>query len=240
MNVSEKDIEMLLEQVISLHKDAVEGNEKAVQDMHQLLERVRSDYPGQPLADAYHGITMMLIARDKTKPLDKLRWSKAGLKLLDGAVSAAPQDGKIRLLRGKTVYMLPEKHFHRSQTVIEDYTFLIDREMHEEGFLETEKYLQLIYELGEVYCRIGRNQAATICWKRVKNETQDPDFLHLLKLRLKSLEGKPAVEQIPNAEKPTSILIRRAARAAGGELLSWAKQKKEETPRKRLKKKGRR
>jgi hypothetical protein len=32
VNVSKKDIEILLEQVIPLHKDAVEGNEKAVQD----------------------------------------------------------------------------------------------------------------------------------------------------------------------------------------------------------------
>jgi hypothetical protein len=130
VNVSEKDIEILLEQVIPLHKDAMKGNKKAVQDMHQLLKRVRSDYPGHPLADAYHGITMLLFARDKTTPLDKLRWSKAGLKLLDGAVSAAPQDGRIRLLRGRTVYRLPEKYFHRAHTVIEDYTFLIDREMH--------------------------------------------------------------------------------------------------------------
>ncbi|UOK59741.1 MULTISPECIES: hypothetical protein [Metabacillus] len=239
MNVSEKDIGNLLEQVIPLHKEAVEGNEKAVQDMHQLLERVRSDYPGHPLADAYHGSTMILIARDKTKPLEKLRWSKAGLKLLDGAVSAAPHDIMIRLLRGKAAYMLPEKHFHRAQTAIEDYTFLIDQG--KESFLETEKYLQLIYELGEVYCRIGQNQAAAMCWNRLKNETQDPDFLHLLNLKLKPLEGKPAVEQIPNAESIKSILIRKAVRAAGSELISWAEQlKKEETPHNQLKKKGRR
>lgn len=239
VNVSEKDIEILLEQVIPLHKDAVEGNEKAVQDMHHLLERMRSDYPGHPLADAYHGSTMMLIARDSTKPLEKLRWSKAGLKLLDGAVSAAPQDVMIRLLRGKTAYILPEKHFHRSQTAIEDYTFLIDRG--KESFLKTEKYLQLIYELGEVYCRIGQNQAAAMCWKRLQNETQDPDLLHLLNLKLKPLEGKPAVEHIPNTESLKSILIRKAVRAASSELLSWAEQqKKEETPRNQLKKKGRR
>ena len=220
VKVREKDIEILLKQVIPLHKDAMKGNKKAVQDMHQLLERVRSDYPGHPLADAYHGITMMLFARDKTNPLDRLRWSKEGLKLLDGAVSAAPQDGRIRLLRGKAAYRLPEKYFHRTQTVIEDYTFLIDREMHEKGFLETKKYLQLIYELGELYCRIGRYHAAAMCWKRLKNETQDPDFLHLLKLKLKSLEGKPA----ENAERPTSILIRRAFRAAGSELVNWAEK----------------
>ncbi|QGQ48682.1 hypothetical protein E6W99_18205 [Metabacillus sediminilitoris] len=169
---------------------------------------------------------MILIARDKTKPLEKLRWSKAGLKLLDGAVSAAPQDGMIRILRGKAAYKLPEKHFHRAHTAIEDYTFLIEREMHKEGFLENEIYLQLVYELGEVYCRIGQNQSAAMCWKRLMNQTLDPDFLHLLKLKLKNLEGKPAVEHIPNTESITSILIRRTVTAAGNALQSWAEEQK--------------
>jgi tetratricopeptide (TPR) repeat protein len=238
-NVSEKDIEIFLKRVIPLHKDAVDGNEKAVQDMQKLLEKARSDYPGHPLVDAYYGITLMLIARDKKTPMSRLRGAKAGLKLLDEAVNAAPQDGRIRLLRGRASYGLPENYFQRSQTTIEDYTFLIDQKIHEEGFLQTGKYLQLIYELGEVYCRIGRNQAAAMCWKRLKNETQDPDFHHLLNLKLKSLEGKPAVEHIPNTESPTSILIKRTMSAAGSALLSWAEQQiKEETLQ--LNQKGRR
>ncbi|WP_257962466.1 tetratricopeptide repeat protein [Bacillus sp. UMB0893] len=239
-NGSEKDIEIFLEQVVPLHKNALGGNKKAVQDMKQLVERARSDYPEHPLVEAYNGITMMLIARDKTSPLGRLRGAKAGLKILDEAVSAAPQDSRIRLLRGRASYRLPEQHFQLAQTVIEDYTFLIDREMHEEGFLETENYLQLIYELGEVYCRIGRNQAAAMCWKRLMNETQNPHFLHLLKLKLKSLEGKPAVEHILIPESLTSNLLRRTVRAAGSEILSWAEQqKKEETPRKLNQKKKR-
>ncbi len=221
--MSEKDIENLHEQVSSLHKDAVEGNEKAVQDMHQLLERVRSDNSDIPLLDAYHGSTMILIARDKTNPLEKLRWSKSGLKLLDEAVSAAPQNIMIRLLRGKAAYQLPEKYFQRSRTAIEDYTFLIEQQIHGEGFLETKRYWQLIYELGEVYYRIGRNEDARKCWHTLKNKTQAPDLLHLIHLKLKSLEGKPAVEYIPNAESPISNLIRRAVSAFESELRNGAK-----------------
>ncbi len=218
VNISEKDIKPLQEKVISLHKEAVEGNEKAVQDLHQMLERVRSNYSNIPLLDAYHGSTMILIARDKTNPLDKLRWSKSGLKLLDEAVSSAPQNIMVRLLRGKAAYQLPEKHFHRAQTAIEDYTFLIERQIHGEGFLNIKRYWQLIYELGNVYHRIGQNQHASLCWLRLKNETQDPDFLHLLQLKLKLLEGKPAVEYIPKVESPISKLIRRAVSATESEL----------------------
>lgn len=222
-----------LDQAIRLHKDGLAGNVTAVQEANRVLERLRFDHPHHPLADAYHGSIMILIARDKTKPLEKLRWSKAGLKILDGAVSAAPQDGMIRLLRGKAAYKLPEKHFHRAQTAIEDYTFLIDQEMRQEGFLRTEEYSQLIYELGEAYCRIGRNQDAAMCWRKLEQQTQDSNFQHLLKQKLQSVEGKPAIEILQTTGSPTSILIGRIARATGSALQSWAEQEKEEEARRK-------
>ncbi|WP_058309011.1 tetratricopeptide repeat protein [Gracilibacillus massiliensis] len=215
----EKDIKNLLDKVIPLHKEAVKGNETATADMDQLLEKARSTYSDIPLVDAYHGNTMILIARDRTNPLDKLRLSKAGLKLLDGAVNAAPDHSMIRLLRGKTAYMLPEKHFHRADTAIEDYKILINQQ---ESFLGKYDYLQLRYELGEVYYRIGQNQEAATCWRKLLNETEDPDFLHLLELKLGKLEGKPAVVHIPNTDSPTSILIRKTVRAVGNELQQLA------------------
>ncbi|SHM73868.1 tetratricopeptide repeat protein [Gracilibacillus kekensis] len=215
----------LLEKVLPLHKKAVKGDEKAAVELDQLLERGRSTGSNAPLVDAYHGNTMILIARDKTNPLDKLKWSKAGLKLLDGAVNAEPDNSMIRLLRGKTAYMLPEKHFHRAKTAIEDYTFLINQEQKKEGLLGKYDYLRLRYELGEVYYRIGQNQEAGTCWRELKHASGDPEFLHLLELKLGILEGKPAVEHIPNTDSPTSILLRKTVRAVGNELQQLATQK---------------
>lgn len=226
-----------LDQAIGLYREGVAGNVTAVQEANRLLERLRFDYPASPLADAYHGGIMILVARDKTKPLDKLRWSKNGLKLLDKAVAAAPQEGIIRLLRGKAAYKLPEKHFQRTQTVIEDYTFLIDQEIRQEGILKNEEYSQLIYELGDAYYRIGRNQDAAICWRRLENQTQDPELQERLRQNLQSLEGKPAIENKTTTDKSTSILIF-ATRAVGNALESWAeKGKKKEDHHKGQKKK---
>lgn len=222
-----------LDQAILLYKEGVADSVTAVQEADQILERLRIDNPAHPLADAYHGATMILIARDKTKPLDKLKWSKKGLKLLDKAVAAAPQDGLIRLLRGKAAYKLPEKYFRRTQTAIEDYTFLIDQEVRQEGILETEEYSQLIYELGEAYRRIGRNQDAARHWKRLENQTQDPELQRLIKQNLQSLEGKPAIETIAYDKPASSMMIG----AVGNALQSWAKKKEEEAHRKRRKKK---
>ncbi len=88
---SEEEIKTAYAQINSLYKDAVNGgDEKAVQALHQTLEQVRSNHANIPLLNAYHGSIMILIARDKTNPLEKLRWSKAGLKLLDDAVIFSP------------------------------------------------------------------------------------------------------------------------------------------------------
>jgi tetratricopeptide (TPR) repeat protein len=224
-----------LDPAIQLYREGMAGNVTAVQEANLLLERLRFDYPAHPLADAYHGSTMILIARDKTKPMDKLRWSSNGLKLLDKAVAAAPQDSLIRLLRGKAAYKLPEKYLHRTQTALEDYTFLIDQEISQEGIIDTEEYSQLIYELGEAYYRIGRNQDAALCWRRLENQTQDPALQQLLRQNLQSLEGKPPIEDI-NTDSLSSMLIE-TTRAVGNVLQSWAEQEKEKEARGKLRNK---
>lgn len=222
-----------LNKIISLYKEGAKGNGAAVQEANRLLEQLRKDYPDRPLAEAYHGSVMLLIARDKTKPLERLKWAKGGLKLLDKAVAAAPNDGRIRQLRGKSAYRLPEKHFHRTRTVIEDYNFLI-----QEGRLGNIDLMKLSYELGEAYRRIGRNEEAANIWNKLEQQTQDPEFKQLLRLKLQSLEGKPAVEQIQSNESITSILMKRTASAAGNVLLKWVDEgKKKEARRERKRRK---
>ncbi|WP_051318432.1 hypothetical protein [Cohnella thermotolerans] len=220
-----------LDKIKSLYKEGAKDNVTAVQEANQLLERLRLDYPDHPLAEAYHGSIMLLIARDKTNSLDRLRWAKNGLKLLDKAVAAAPHDSRIRYLRGRSVYRLPEKYFQRTQTVIEDYTFVIDQEFLQEGQLENINYSKLTYELGEAYRRIGRNDDAARCWTKLEQQTQDPEFRQLLRQKLQSLEGKPAIEHIQANESMKSILIGRAARAVGNVLLKWVEEEEEKEAR---------
>lgn len=203
-----------------LIKKGGDGDKNAVNKANEIFSKLRKAAPDNALIEAYYGTTMLLIARDKISPLSKLKETIAGMKILDEAVSADPENSRIRLLRGRAAYRLPEKYFQRTQTAIEDYTFLIDREMQKEDFLNTEKYLQVNYELGEAYSRIGRNQDATICWNNLISETQDTDFLRLLKLKLRSVEGKLDVEHNPNSESPISTLIRRTIHATRSEIIN--------------------
>lgn len=234
--MNENTFNQRLDQAIQLQKEGVEGNVTAVQEANRLLEQLRLDHPGHPLTDAYHGSVMILIARDKSKPLEKLRWSKRGLKLLDGAVAAAPNDDMIRILRGKAAYNLPEKYFHRTQTAIDDYVFLIDREMRQAGTLEEEEYLQLIYELGEAYYRIGRNKDAANSWRRLEEQTEDPKYQQLAKQKLESVKGKPSYEnKQTTANYGLSTLIGNAASATGNSLLKWAKHEEKKNKKKKKK-----
>jgi hypothetical protein len=215
-------IDERLGKIISLYKEGAKGNVTAVQEANQLLERLRLEHPDHPLAEAYHGSIMLLIARDKTNSLERLRWAKNGLKLLDKAVAAAPHDSRIRYLRGRSAYRLPEKYFQRTRTVIEDYTFLIDQEGQLEAMgIDNSK---LTYELGEAHRRIGRNEDAARCWTKLEQPTQDPEFRQLLRLKLQSLEGKPAIEHIETNDSPKSVLIGRTARAVGNALLNWVEK----------------
>lgn len=216
-----------LEHAIDLWKDGVDGSVVSVQQADRLFEQLRSEDPGNPLLDAYQGSTMILIARDKTKLLDKLRWSKNGLKLLDKAVAADPQDTMIRLLRGKAAFKLPEKHFKRTQTAIEDYRFVIEQEIRQEGFLEPEEYAELINELGEAYYRIGQNKEAANWWSKLQQQTQEPELQKALQQRLRTLEGKPEVEQIPSNVSSTSMLLVNLAQSTGSALQRWGRTETE-------------
>ncbi|MFC5529813.1 tetratricopeptide repeat protein [Cohnella yongneupensis] len=213
-----------LDKIKSLYIEGAKGSATAVQEANQLSERLRLDYPDNPHVKAYHGSIMILIARDKKNPLEKLRWSKNGLKLLDKAVAAAPNDSQVRYLRGRSAFKLPEKHFQRTKTAIEDYSFLIDQELHQEGRLGAMgiDYSKLTYELGEAYSRIGRNEDAAKVWTKLEQQTEDLELRQLLREQLQSLEGKPAVEQIQANTGFVSILIGIAALTTGNLLVNIA------------------
>jgi len=227
-----------LDEAVNLHRAGITGDANAVEEANRLLEQLRLDYPGRPLADAYHGSAMILTARDKTKVMEKLKWARRGLKLLDDAAAADSQDTMIRLLRGKAAYNLPEKYFHRTETAIEDFGFLIERDVESSGLLEREEYLELIYELGDANYRIGRNQAAAMSWSRLAQAAgEHPRFLNLARQKLQTVEGKPDKSVDPSdSVSLLALAIGVVARGTGSALIAWS-QPVEKKQKKRHKKK---
>ncbi|MFC5468823.1 hypothetical protein ACFPPD_08815 [Cohnella suwonensis] len=178
--------ERRLAEAVELHNEGLGGISDAVWKANRVFETLRKDFPDQPIADAFHGSIMSLIARDESNPMIRFQWAKRGLKLLDEAVASAPSDNRIRLLRGNIAYRLPEQFFHRTETVIEDYLFLIDGELRNPGSISKDTYEKLIFELGEAYHRIDRRPEAELCWSRLLKLTTDPKYLPLIEQKMSS------------------------------------------------------
>ncbi|MFC5700518.1 hypothetical protein ACFPVX_04410 [Cohnella faecalis] len=159
--------EQRLARAIDLHNEGVAGNAEAVKEADREFERLRRDCPGNPVADAFHGSVKAMLARDETDLEERFLKAIDGLSLLDEAVAASPQDVTIRILRGKVAYWLPEPVFQRTETTIEDYVVVIDKELRKPGSLDGEIYFELIDELSQAYRRLNRQREAELCGRKL-------------------------------------------------------------------------
>jgi len=229
------NFDQLFGQAVDLHNKGVAGDAAAVQQALAQLEQLYRSYPGRPLVEAYYGSAMILSARDKSGNSEKYKWASQGLKHLDQAVAASPRDGVIRQLRGRNSFKLPEQYFQRTQTAIEDYTFVIEQHLGGERQLDTEQYAKTVYQLGEAYARIGRNADAASWWSRLETEASGSEVQPLAAQRLQEIASKPAVETVLSEASNTMIVD--ATRAIGTLLVRWAQQELEKEQKKSKKKK---
>ncbi|MEK3884497.1 hypothetical protein [Paenibacillus sp. PL2-23] len=226
--------EGVFRRAIEQHNLGVGGDSAAVVGAIALLEPLYRQHPGHALIAAYYGSALVLSARDKSGMTEKFRTAAMGMKLLDEAVAASPQDRVVRLLRGRNAYNLPEQYFQRSGTAIEDYTFIVNQHWSGERPLDTEAYAKLVYELGDACARIGRNADAAGWWARLENETSGSQMLPLAQKRLESVANKPAVETVMS--EVTNDMIADAARSIGGALVNWAQKEMQKDMKKEQKK----
>lgn len=221
----QEDFDQLFQQAIELHNRGVAGDSAAVQQANAQLEQLYRAFPGRPLVEAYYGSAMVLVARDKSDTSEKYKWASQGLKHLDQAVAANPRDGVIRQLRGRNAYNLPEKYFQRTQTAIEDYTFIVEQHLRGERQLDAEEYAKLVYELGEAYARIGRNAEAAKWWHRLESEASGSEVQPIVEERLQAIASRPALEKV--VSEVSNSMIVDATRAIGSVLVRWAQKELE-------------
>ena len=109
----------LLEDAIALHDDGRDGNTKAVAEAIILFKQIIKAEPKNAEAIAYLGSSYAITARDSDSVVDKVRYTNRGLRFLDQAVTLAPNDFAVRVIRANVANNLPEL-FGRQATAIED------------------------------------------------------------------------------------------------------------------------
>ncbi|MDI6870493.1 MAG: tetratricopeptide repeat protein [Bacillota bacterium] len=173
--------EATLAQGIEFHDLAVKGDKGATKKAYELLKAAHLANPEDPVAQAYFGSATALMGRDAIDQNERFSLGMRGLKILDQAVRAAPDNVTVRTLRAYVCYRLPEMYFHRTSTAVEDFRHLVDlyeknKDLFAEGF-----YWQILFDLGKAYHTVGRTAEARETWKKLLSVAREPKYRELLK-----------------------------------------------------------
>ena len=170
------------QEAISLHKKGIEGDKESVEKAYKLLKQIKLQERDHALVEAYLGSITALIARDHPNLMEKSKFAKKGLRLLDQSVQKDPKHLDIRKLRGYVCYRLPEMFFKRTQTAIEDFTFIIDHyEQTIDKGISREFYYQILFDLGMAYRNMGNETEAVSIWDKLQKISTDSKYLNLVK-----------------------------------------------------------
>lgn len=166
---------------VNLHNTGVDGDKEAVKKAQKMFKQICAENPQDCLAEAYLGSATALLGRDEIDPNKRFKLALDGLKILDRAVSKAPDNIEIRVLRGFVCHRLPEIYFHRLATAIEDFNYVTSSYEKNKKILPRDFYCKILFELGHGYKELGRHGEAQATWKKLLSVTNDPEYIELLK-----------------------------------------------------------
>ncbi len=106
--------------VITSNDQAADG------EAHRALGELEREYPGDPVAKAYHGSLELLDAAHSWAVWNLHKQAEEGLTLLDEAVAQAPEEPEARFIRAATSWHLPG-FYHRRAQCEADFAILAGR-----------------------------------------------------------------------------------------------------------------
>lgn len=110
--------------VVSDHDRARDGTKGLAAEVTDKLQAIL-DEGDNPLALAYLGSAYTLRGRDAKSPLNAMRYTNRGIRIMDEAVDIAPDNFTIRLIRALNNFRLPEM-FGRGAKSLEDMSVAVD------------------------------------------------------------------------------------------------------------------
>ncbi|MBX7157669.1 MAG: hypothetical protein K1X66_04705 [Verrucomicrobiae bacterium] len=126
----------LIQKVVSLHDQALNGNSKDVQKAEEVINQALLQSPDNQLLRAYLG-SLLTIKSSKALPgIKKWKYFTGGLKMMDDAVDAAPHDVAVRLVRAMNNSQLP-RIFNRRDNARADFQYIF-RQFENDPQLATE------------------------------------------------------------------------------------------------------
>jgi len=171
----------ILEEAIKLHDLGIAGDKKAVVEAHKLLKEYLEQDPENVKAKGYLGSIISLIGRDSINTTERMNKALEGLKILDQIIKGNPENTQVRILRANVCYRLPEMYFHRTDTAVEDFKYLISSYEKDQSIFMENYYWKILYDLGGAYRNLNRHDEAKKTWLKLLEVTTDEKYLKLLK-----------------------------------------------------------
>ncbi|QQL46046.1 hypothetical protein [Sulfuriroseicoccus oceanibius] len=113
------------------------------------------------LAKAYLGSACALRAKASFWGPTKLKFLRRGEKLMNGAVNAAPNDARVRMVRAIGFYKIP-KRFDKRPTSLKDFEKLIPVATGKNNALEVNERQAVLYYAWLAFKEEGHEQAAEL------------------------------------------------------------------------------
>jgi hypothetical protein len=105
----------------------ITSNDRAADEQaHAALAELEREYPGDPVAMAYHGSLELLDAAHNWAIWNLHKQAAEGLNLMDAAVAQAPEEPEARFIRAATSWHLPG-FYHRREQCEADFAWLAGR-----------------------------------------------------------------------------------------------------------------
>jgi hypothetical protein len=161
------------DRVAALYQRALAGDARAVVDCIAALDSILKTEPGNQLARVYLGSAYTLRSRDLSFGREKLNTLKQGLALMDAAVSAAPSNARVRLIRAVTNESMP--FFLGRRTIARDELYALAEIVRRDPTKLDAEDRQLLYlNAGLAAKQSGDKEAAVKLWRLGLTKPADP------------------------------------------------------------------
>jgi tetratricopeptide (TPR) repeat protein len=169
-----------------IYQRGLAGDKHAVDEcIAKLEDRLKAD-PGNQLARVYLGSAYTLRSRDLGFGPAKLTGLRHGLALMDEAITAAPNDPHVRLLRALTTQAVP-LIFGRRKSAQDDFETLVAMLSKEPNTLSDADQQRIYYNAGVAAQQSGNAARAVELWKNAAKHPVDPALAEKVNAAL----GKP-------------------------------------------------
>ncbi len=154
-------------QARALYYEGADGDKQAYERADQLFSKLYKQVGQTPSIEAYYGSLRLLEASHTWALWKKNSLSREGVRLMDQAVIAAPNDLDIRFVRAATTYQLPA-FFHLRAQSEQDFKYLAERaeKAAASGLLEPRLAAASLYFHAEFLREESKKDAAVAFWKK--------------------------------------------------------------------------